>query len=581
MEYHIDSEKCKSGAPDLEKRLKRMFPFEDETKECENKSVPSTPHQIHNESPSAFTSIRSLSPKSIIAREPFNYPDDENFKMGAASQPKGRWKKVLARINSSSQTQLIKSENIHQGSLVKNTEQKVETTFQETELVENISEENLVLKQQVEHLKQEIEMNIDTDKKREIQANLNKELQIEADIKENLYRQNLEELREKKGLLVAQLKEVTDEKNICLEKIIQRDEELIVKTKALQAMQENNKSKEKELSEIKHTIELLRKQADQIQSDSKQNGRKFEDEKMATLELKLSRIQAELDQITIERNNFSVENDAMKALKLETETELKTLRDEKRGLQKDLIGLKSEKFEMCRIKDKMRRALELKLESMQTQWKKLCDVNDQNHHQMKAFKVKTDTELTMLREEKKSLEDANNQLKEKIDQNGSTIDSLNIDLVGLRLDLVVSKEENKKENGVRNDKPVEEKKADDTHRKQVNKSAALSRLLPHNEPGIVEKKTLLHRSPKTLTKNSPVSSGLPKEQVVDVKSQKEKIVESNSKGPCNLCGKRFIDNYKFNRHMTTHTGGKAFSCEHCGKCFSRKDKLKGHQNLHL
>ena len=52
----------------------------------------------------------------------------------------------------------------------------------------------------------------------------------------------------------------------------------------------------------------------------------------------------------------------------------------------------------------------------------------------------------MLRDEKKSLEADNNQLKVKIDHYGSIIDGLNIDLAGLRLDLVVSEEAQKKLN---------------------------------------------------------------------------------------------------------------------------------------
>jgi len=66
-------------------------------------------------------------------------------------------------------------------------------------------------------------------------------------------------------------------------------------------------------------------------------------------------------------------------------------------------------------------------------------------------------------------------------------------------------------------------------------------------------------------------------KVMGVKSEKNNFI---GKGPCSICGKMFSDNYKFNRHMTSHTGEKPFSCDHCGKHFSRKDKLNNHQKLH-
>lgn len=66
-----------------------------------------------------------------------------------------------------------------------------------------------------------------------------------------------------------------------------------------------------------------------------------------------------------------------------------------------------------------------------------------------------------------------------------------------------------------------------------------------------------------------------------VKMDKNDLREPKEKPVCNLCGKIFNDNYKFNRHMMSHTGEKPFACEHCEKRFSRKDKLKKHLTVHF
>ncbi|XP_054161618.1 zinc finger protein 189-like [Oppia nitens] len=47
------------------------------------------------------------------------------------------------------------------------------------------------------------------------------------------------------------------------------------------------------------------------------------------------------------------------------------------------------------------------------------------------------------------------------------------------------------------------------------------------------------------------------------------------------CGRPFDSNYKLQRHRRCHTGERPFACETCDKRFTRSDKLREHQRLHL
>lgn len=47
------------------------------------------------------------------------------------------------------------------------------------------------------------------------------------------------------------------------------------------------------------------------------------------------------------------------------------------------------------------------------------------------------------------------------------------------------------------------------------------------------------------------------------------------------CGRPFDSNYKLQRHRRCHTGERPFGCDECGKRFTRSDKLREHQKLHL
>uniref|UniRef100_A0A8C1U3K2 C2H2-type domain-containing protein n=1 Tax=Cyprinus carpio TaxID=7962 RepID=A0A8C1U3K2_CYPCA len=49
---------------------------------------------------------------------------------------------------------------------------------------------------------------------------------------------------------------------------------------------------------------------------------------------------------------------------------------------------------------------------------------------------------------------------------------------------------------------------------------------------------------------------------------------------CDQCGKRFTRTGHFKRHVNIHTGEKLHICDQCGKTFVRASHLKGHLKIH-
>ena len=56
----------------------------------------------------------------------------------------------------------------------------------------------------------------------------------------------------------------------------------------------------------------------------------------------------------------------------------------------------------------------------------------------------------------------------------------------------------------------------------------------------------------------------------------DKDIQRLAKFSCELCGKFLTCKSAYDRHMTSHTGIKAFVCPSCGQGFTRKENLRAH-----
>ncbi|XP_035700875.1 zinc finger protein OZF-like [Folsomia candida] len=65
-------------------------------------------------------------------------------------------------------------------------------------------------------------------------------------------------------------------------------------------------------------------------------------------------------------------------------------------------------------------------------------------------------------------------------------------------------------------------------------------------------------------------------------SKEEKIALSERPGTrvCLFCGKKFLDNHRYQEHLVSHTEEKPFPCDQCGQRFARNYGLKVHKRLH-
>uniref|UniRef100_A0A4W5PD37 C2H2-type domain-containing protein n=1 Tax=Hucho hucho TaxID=62062 RepID=A0A4W5PD37_9TELE len=50
---------------------------------------------------------------------------------------------------------------------------------------------------------------------------------------------------------------------------------------------------------------------------------------------------------------------------------------------------------------------------------------------------------------------------------------------------------------------------------------------------------------------------------------------------CEQCGRNFTKQYNLIRHAVVHSGEKPYECTQCGKCFTQRSSMKSHQRTHI
>ncbi len=67
---------------------------------------------------------------------------------------------------------------------------------------------------------------------------------------------------------------------------------------------------------------------------------------------------------------------------------------------------------------------------------------------------------------------------------------------------------------------------------------------------------------------------------VEPASKRRKTDYKGRPHKCEMCGSRFAQKWKLNRHKEGHDGNKPHVCNKCGDCFARRDKRNEHMRIH-